>query len=278
MKYKRLIAALLLFLAFSEGFAHLTAQPWRADRPADAPSYRFMDGGYTEPEDHDTVLYHIRNGERRTVGTPAHYDHTVWMFGNSGLLGFKVTDDATVPSQLQALLPGWRVVNRSAEAQRIRGELNWLRATPVQPGDVVIFYDGLMDALILDETARPIHPFIRAECDPSKPQHLSLVLDSLFCRFAPQTPIDQRALDEAARQFRQVVYEARHYAAAHGAAFYHFIQPGPLQTYPDTGYALVGDSPVLVAPVETWLDYNGHLNAQGAAIVARQIYDHLTVY
>lgn len=89
------------------------------------------------------------NGERRVLGQPIRFAHTLWLFGNSGTFDPFVPDSATMASDLQLLLDraGYtmRVVNRSAGGQKISGELAWLKDSPVQPGDVVVFIDGAMN-------------------------------------------------------------------------------------------------------------------------------------
>lgn len=109
-------------------------------------------GYWQNPESHAGAKTYDADGSRHTARQPAHYEQTIWLFGNSGTEDPFVDDAHTMASQLQALLLAsgyrWRVVNHSVGGQKISGELAWLKDTPVRPGDMVVFIDGSMDRLI----------------------------------------------------------------------------------------------------------------------------------
>lgn len=103
------------------------------------------DAGYWKVKDYDGTYYHFNNGERLVIGA-VEAPHTLWIFGNSGFQDPWLTDDNTAATRLQAFLRPYRISNRSAGGQVIRGQLAWLRETPVKPGDIVVFIDGATDA------------------------------------------------------------------------------------------------------------------------------------
>lgn len=123
---------------------------WQLYRVLSAPppdcycwNYR---GYWFNPESHGGTFTADADGARHTVGQPSRYEHTLWLYGNSGMQDPYTLDALTTASQLQKLLLAhglsWRVVNYSAGGQSVLGELAWLRDTPVQRGDVVVFIDG----------------------------------------------------------------------------------------------------------------------------------------
>jgi hypothetical protein len=89
-------------------------------------------------------LYYNFNdqGERFIPNTPGHPIFTIWFFGNSQLVAPFVSDGQTSLALVQALLPNFRIVNRSAGGQDDSGELAWLKETPTKHGDAVVFIGG----------------------------------------------------------------------------------------------------------------------------------------
>lgn len=112
-------------------------------------------GGWWAAQEYHGIWYNFNaGGERLVIGTPTHYTHTIWLYGNSGLQDPYVPDAYTAASQLQAFLPAYRIVNRGSGAQLVSGELAWLKASPPAPGDMVIYVDGMMDILGKTSAAR----------------------------------------------------------------------------------------------------------------------------
>jgi hypothetical protein len=103
------------------------------------------DAGYWKMRDFAGLYYHFKDGERVVTGGSRSARYTLWLFGNSGLMDPWLADADTAATRLQALLPAYRVRNRSASAQAIAGQLAWLRETPVGAGDLVVFVDGVSD-------------------------------------------------------------------------------------------------------------------------------------
>lgn len=117
-------------------------------------------GGWSTPQGGRLVLPHdfsgtwftTRDGLRHTVGQPERAVHTVYLFGGSTLFNAEVPDAHTVASQLQSLLnqrhPSmWRVENYGASSVNAAQQLERLRSIPLRAGDMVVFYDGVNDAV-----------------------------------------------------------------------------------------------------------------------------------
>lgn len=184
------------------------------------------DAGYWMTNEYHGAYYNFNaDGERRVVGQPSRYLHTVWLFGNSGTQDPYVSDAQSMASQLQAMLPIYRIVNRSAGGQLLSGEVAWLRETPIRPGDAVAFIDGAMDA-------------------------------------SAKTPPER---------YLALIAEGRTYAARHGASLLHFIQP-----YIDGHYSDALPGQRLYVPPADFFD-SAHTNADGDTLVARALFDALTL-
>ena len=73
----------------------------------------------------------------------------VWVFGGSTVWGHSTSDEGTLPSKLQLLLPGFRVLNYGEQAFSSRQSLNRflsvLSASAKKPR-AVLFYEGANDA------------------------------------------------------------------------------------------------------------------------------------
>lgn len=100
------------------------------------------DGYWITSEHHGQFFNFNANGERLVTEQSTHYVYTLWLFGNSQMVGIYVSDADTTASHLQALMPNVRIINRSTPSQTIAGELAWLRQTPVRAGDSVMFIAG----------------------------------------------------------------------------------------------------------------------------------------
>lgn len=210
------------------------------------PPMRLTDGGYFLPDDMHSDSVNIDNGYRRTIGQPAIWQHTVWVFGNSTLYGYCMDDAHTLASQLQRLLPQFRVVNAGLNSETVPIHVARLRDTPIAPGDIVIFYDGVSD------TYDP--PTIPA----GSPACADPVARFVLC-------VDRRGADvQRVQNFQSGVAAARDYVTRHGAMLYVFLQPSaytirpnlytrsllryfPDETYPvQQAYALLRQTPGVV--------------------------------
>lgn len=199
-----------------------------------------MGANYWLPEDFRGEYFTVINHIRVTVGQPAHYTRTLWIFGNSATFDLYVDDAQSQASQLQALLNthGYRVrvVNMAVGSYRISAEVARLRDTPIRPGDVVVFFDGGADA----------KDIIENDADRSA----------------------------TAARFRQYATQARLYSTQHGATFYHFLQPYIDTSYQDI-YTQFGGQQIDV-PATGFIE-TMHMNADGDTIVARKLFDALTL-
>ncbi len=175
MRHRTLITRLLIIIIVSvamvlsielyavlHNFLATDTEAFRLDHPIDAPywsvafvqEYRHIhtnltNNNYWKITDYQGTAYHFKNGERWIPVAPASYEHTFWLFGNSGLVDVWLPDNLTAANLLQQLMSTagcqCRIVNRSTNAQNINGERLWLADTPLRIGDVVIFIDGAMD-------------------------------------------------------------------------------------------------------------------------------------
>lgn len=105
---------------------------------------------YLVPDDFQGRFIHIENGCRRTTGQPESFDHRVLLFGGSTVFGQEVPDADTLATCLQRALnetsgPRFRVENYGSPAMIACQQTDRLAHTPLQSGDIVVFYDGVND-------------------------------------------------------------------------------------------------------------------------------------
>jgi cytidyltransferase-like protein len=95
-------------------------------------------------KDADTALYHVKNGERLTVGQPSEYTKSIYFFGACFVVGKFVEDAHTIESFLQELMNsnGYkiRVVNCGSWSDE-NALVAKICQTKLQQGDIVLMYD-----------------------------------------------------------------------------------------------------------------------------------------
>jgi hypothetical protein len=271
-----IVFAAALVESASAFYAHFTAvspnydaKQFRLTRPppyANSPFFSsdFVTESFVEPrgwsmaKEQDFVIpndfsghwFNVRDSRRVTIGTPPLPHHRLHLFGASSIYCAEVPDEFTVASLLQsnlnAVAPGeWEVRNYGVPSVNSRQELLRLKSTGIDPGDVVVFYDGPTDlervyngnvrGWVIDETRKITDAYTPAE-------KLLLYINRRLARysnfireFVSLRPKRPAAMDDPVRvdanlqmtreTYRSNIHEAAVYAAAHGARFVHFLQP-----------------------------------------------------
>src|SRR5512140_1665063 len=108
----------ILRTAAPEIFDTMQAIRWNDDGPADIAS----------------ASLNVRNGERVTTGQPQDAINDIYIFGSSTTFGVFNDDAGTLPSQLQALMPTYRVHNRGAAGDSTPILLAKMKQTALKPG------------------------------------------------------------------------------------------------------------------------------------------------
>ena len=95
----------------------------------------------------------IRNNHRRTTDAPIAAKSAVYVFGGSTVFSGEVPDTLTIPSFLQRELNKFTdryfVINAGIPSMNSNQQLFYLLATPLNIGDIVVFFDGVNDAFII---------------------------------------------------------------------------------------------------------------------------------
>jgi cytidyltransferase-like protein len=114
-------------------------------------------------KDVDTMLYHVKNGQRLTVGQPGEYTKSIYFFGPCVVVGAYVEDAHTIESFLQEMLNHneikARVVNCGSWGDE-KALLIKICQTRFRQGDIVIIYDwnkcyeGIPNLNLADRWAR----------------------------------------------------------------------------------------------------------------------------
>ena len=223
-------------------------------------------GGYTTPpgrayllpNDYRGEYFNVRQHLRVTTGVPADATRRILMFGGSTLYSSEVPDAYTIASQLQRLvnrhgLP-YAVINYGVSSLNSVQQLERLRDTPLRPGDIVVFYDGVNEVIqgVLYENAgdtiasnnnnRPAWQKQIARL--AKHSALArLLLGNMQKNFVPADI--PRLAARTTERYRRNLDLAEAHAQARQTRFFHFLQPtlftlGHHKSYETTlaGYSL----------------------------------------
>lgn len=160
---------------------------------------------------------------RITAFQPANYKYRVWVFGGSTIFCLDVPDQYTIPSYLQltflsAYGEKYRVENYGYPAFALSEQVDLLKATDIQAGDIVIFYDGYNE--------------IRNNLRLETKKLTSFLEHSLFYRSFIMPIINRglpgsftRTAQQAYDNYMRYIPEAYAYVAEHDAVFLHILQP-----------------------------------------------------
>jgi hypothetical protein len=140
---------------------------------SDAPDSYYDDNMLRKYKNQNSKYVNVAGNFRVTSDTPEKPAHTVWMLGSSKIVGSRVSDSETVPSNLQRLLnqygQNYNVVNAAnfysnCDEQSVR----LLHTLPVHSGDIVIIqimtkirekFAGSVKVCDLTQTFRRPHPY-----------------------------------------------------------------------------------------------------------------------
>lgn len=220
--------------------------------------------------------YTIRNSIRHTTDQPVIYSRTVWLFGSSSVWGAFVDDGHTIASYLQRDIPNVRVVNVGQPSLDITLERYWLERSAVQPGDVVVFIDGIVDLEDMLRTA--VKGWHSATLSCQIGERFGLVVAQALCMTQTSGAIPEGFIQQAkAVEFERYwsnTARAQAFSEKRGATFYHFMQPiPPLQfhySYLDLYPEMFRSDSVLTISAADFFD-EMHYDDDGHAAIAAQI-------
>ncbi len=204
------------------------------------------------PNDYKGKFFNVVNGRRMTAFQPEKYENTVYLFGGSTIYNSEVPDSLTIASQLQRLLKrnyGDRYVvrNYGTTTVTITQQLERLRALLLEPGDIIVFYDGVNDIYQGLFYADPDETMIETNRRTvGKMSFLQKFILSVHKRFSGTIAIVGLFLDPVDRdlpphlsdsafmhellvsmkyRYKKAIEEAHDYSNQSGALFIHFLQP-----------------------------------------------------
>ena len=193
----------------------------------------------------------MRAGRRVTTDFPTNAQPTkrVLLFGGSTLYCSEVPDSLTIASFLQRMLNAGgkgtcKVENVGATTITIKQQRARLRMEPVNPGDLVVFYDGVNDVLqsifynnpegsIIDESRRqlerlrPVERFvfkIHRRLSPYS-AFVAVFLNPIRGSAQAKPSFDPALAKRAADRYAQAIEEAAEYCQTRQALFLHLLQP-----------------------------------------------------
>ena len=183
----------------------------------------------------------VVHGTRVTTDHPPNPARRVLVLGGSTVLSEQVPDDYTIPSFLQRLINAHcdtpvAVFNYGVNSMSPVQHVSRLMDEGVGPGDIVILYEGVNQvSYMVYEGGRLFgfeslpHRLMGAVEWASPASATAYVIADAWHRTVPMTISDAAALrvnvDRAGAGYRHLLVEAHRFAAAHGGAFVHFLQP-----------------------------------------------------
>lgn len=215
------------------------------------PTDWYFDGSLLAPADSQGQWFNARDGRRVTTDTPDTYTHTIYLFGGSTLYSGEVPDSLTIPSHLQRQINAadypYRAINMGVTSLSTSHQWIALQRTPLQAGDMVVWYDGVNDISTGIWAARPtftlmvdyrlqresLPPTERARRDVyAALSPYSALVDVLLRpvqHTAPDHLANPRTLDGLILRVQAIMranlQHARRYTEARGARFVHVLQP-----------------------------------------------------
>lgn len=101
--------------------------------------------------DFESEYLNIVDNLRVTTDQPESFRHTIYLFGGSTMTSLEVPDSRTIPSILQHMINAqypdtYRLQNYGVNGYTAPSQTDYLeKVVDLQPGDIVIFYDGVND-------------------------------------------------------------------------------------------------------------------------------------
>ncbi len=176
--------------------------------------------GNSLPTNFSGKYVNVADGIRQTLPI-LNIKPTIYIFGSSTVFGLGVPDVDTLPSQLQQLIGFYKVINRGVSGYSVNQQTHLLLTTThLHPGDIVIFYDGSMDAYRDWAVAYEKLPGLCRSMMESL-HHIALV--NLLVGPC-QNSIKSTSVPSS---YEESIRSATEFSALHKAAFYHFIEPTP---------------------------------------------------
>jgi hypothetical protein len=217
--------------------------------------------GIVKPQDANFIIqgdfagkyFNVKDGKRKTCYQPSVYKHTVFLFGGSTVFCQEVPDEDTIASHLQmmflangkndVIVENYGMVSMIAAQQTDR-----LLQTPLNPGDVVIFFDGFNDVIYpvyngntsgwlpghghdggtkkLNWLQRFLYPLSVKYSNTSATAKLFM---KILERIQPVNITDKTLLKENLKKteqnYKQALIKAHNYVNMNNGSFYHFLQP-----------------------------------------------------
>lgn len=193
----------------------------------------------------------LDQGIRKTTNQPGKYAHKILMFGGSTMWGTGSADRNTIPSIIQKKIIseniyGIKVLNYGFTTVTINQQLNRLRKTDFNEGDIVIFYDGgndVFQSMINEDPNGSIIGYNQKNKMDIYVQSLKFFLSNNSHTYKILSFIksdrnkqneecaksdnlkSKRLMEDGFNSYLDKIELAKFYVENKGAKFFHFLQP-----------------------------------------------------
>lgn len=199
---------------------------------------------FPQPDNIRGKYYNVVNHVRVTTNQPAVYSQTIYMFGGSTMYCAEGADWMTLSSNLQReinmIFPNkYQVINLGVMGHSTWGQYHRLITTTLEPGDIVIFYDGSNDVWgafsgtfykrgVTDEIVKSdpwFHQLTTSINEKSAFFDLFLAPYNFPPRIVRDIEMQKFALDNLLKDYSKHLIKSRNFTEQSGAIFFHFLQP-----------------------------------------------------
>lgn len=165
----------------------------------------------------------VQDGYRVVLNQTTRAVNSLYLFGASQMFGLGVPDTETIPFYVQDALPSYRVVNQGGIGWTVSSQWYALQRLTIKPGDVVVWYDGTMDAAAEYQQA---NQRVLSICQWVSDSFRLFALAQMLTEPCVTAHLrDTDLLTRSADTYQRMVDQARQYVIARGGTFYHFLEP-----------------------------------------------------
>jgi hypothetical protein len=193
-----------------------------------AKGWQLNNDGYATRSDFAGKYFTVVNNERVVLGRHASAPVTVWVFGSSTVFDFAVPDKYTFTTMLQAKLgQSYSVRNLGVMGGTLYQSYTKLQNTPIHRGDIVLFYNGGLEALDVYNAvyrARTSNP-LGSLCDWFLSKNGGVGLATIGCDWIFNFQPSEIEVSLKEIPYSRVVDQARTYAQQRGTTFYNVLEP-----------------------------------------------------
>ncbi len=209
--------------------------------------------GLEKARDFSGDYINVSNNLRHTTGQPERARNRILLFGGSTMFCREVPDEYTIASILQGMIndhygSAFMVENHGLSSLRSEDQTRHMKQVPIQPGDMVVFYDGVNDMVGVDSRImeQQMPERVEAKGNLRRIGWTGRIMNTLFIRFGEKIaflkvffalrsrgilakPVKEEEiltmLGPVRDSYEDHIRQAHQFVTSKEGHFYHFLQP-----------------------------------------------------